>query len=132
MQVSRASCEIGSGSAIFLQIDLSQLEPDNSVSFQRGVYIFSSPLLSRSLPHSPPMEKGKSAANEIASSLEDLHLKSRPKSTPVASPFDSFGESRVFPVNPILFFFLDLIGIFLSPWILGVLDCSILMPFYVF
>nr|XP_009402579.1 PREDICTED: uncharacterized protein LOC103986326 isoform X2 [Musa acuminata subsp. malaccensis] len=39
------------------------------------------------------MEKGKSAANEITSSLEDLHLKPRPKSTPVVSPFDSFAFS---------------------------------------
>ncbi|URE06567.1 hypothetical protein MUK42_19215 [Musa troglodytarum] len=38
------------------------------------------------------MEKGKSAANEITSSLKDLHLKPRPKSTPVVSPFDSFAS----------------------------------------
>ncbi|RRT67299.1 hypothetical protein B296_00039392 [Ensete ventricosum] len=41
------------------------------------------------------MEKGKSAANEITSSLKDLHLEPRPKSTPVVSLFDSFGESRL-------------------------------------
>lgn len=76
------------------------------------------------------MEKGKSAANEITSSLEDLHLKPRPKSTPVVSPFDSFGESRVSLFIRSFFFYL--IGFFLSPWILGVSDCSILMPFYVF